>query len=70
VSVSSTVPNLIENPLDWQPLEDKIVACRLCPRLVSWREEVALIRRRAYRDQEYWGKPVPVLATARRASWW
>ena len=59
MSVSSTVPNLIENPLDWQPLEDKIVACRLCPRLVSWREEVALIRRRAYRDQEYWGKPVP-----------
>lgn len=36
-----------------------IIACRLCPRLVAWREEVARTRRRAYRDQEYWGKPVP-----------
>jgi len=45
--------------LNWQDLENKIVACRLCPRLVSWREEVARTRRRAYKDQEYWGKPVP-----------
>lgn len=40
-------------------LENEIIACRLCPRLVAWREEVAVTRRRAYRDQEYWGKPVP-----------
>jgi uracil-DNA glycosylase len=40
-------------------LETEIIACRRCPRLVAWREEVALTRRRAYRDQEYWGKPVP-----------
>jgi uracil-DNA glycosylase len=45
--------------LDWRDLENKIVACRLCPRLVSWREEVARTRRRAYKDQDYWGKPVP-----------
>ncbi len=37
----------------------QVIACRLCPRLVAWREEVARTRRRAYRDQEYWGKPVP-----------
>jgi uracil-DNA glycosylase family 4 len=37
----------------------RVTACRLCPRLVAWREEVARTRRRAYRDQEYWGKPVP-----------
>ncbi len=40
-------------------LEDEIVACRRCPRLVAWREEVALKRKKAYRDQDYWGKPVP-----------
>ena len=43
----------------WQVLEAEIVACRRCPRLVSWREQVAETRRRAYRHWEYWGKPVP-----------
>ena len=43
----------------WQTLENEVVSCRLCPRLVSWREEVARTRRRAYKDQAYWGKPVP-----------
>ena len=43
----------------WQILEAEIVACRRCPRLVSWREQVAETRRRAYRHWEYWGKPVP-----------
>ncbi|MBX3142369.1 MAG: uracil-DNA glycosylase [Trueperaceae bacterium] len=33
--------------------------CRRCPRLAEHREEVARIKRRAYRDQEYWGAPVP-----------
>ncbi len=36
-----------------------MVACRLCPRLVAHREEVARVKRRAYRDCEYWGRPVP-----------
>jgi uracil-DNA glycosylase len=36
-----------------------VVACRLCPRLVDYRERVAREKRRAYRDWEYWGKPVP-----------
>jgi uracil-DNA glycosylase family 4 len=36
-----------------------IIACRACPRLVAWREQVARARRAAYRDQEYWGRPVP-----------
>jgi uracil-DNA glycosylase family 4 len=34
-------------------------ACRACPRLVSWREQVAIVRRRAFRDEPYWGRPVP-----------
>ncbi len=33
--------------------------CRACPRLVSWREEVAKAKRRAFADQPYWGRPVP-----------
>lgn len=40
-------------------LNEEIIACRKCPRLVAWREEVARVRRRAYQNQEYWGKPVP-----------
>ena len=40
-------------------LEDQIITCRRCPRLVAWREEVARTKRKAYRDQTYWGKPVP-----------
>ena len=40
-------------------LNSQIIACFRCPRLVAWREEVARVKRRAYRDQEYWGKAVP-----------
>ena len=37
----------------------EIVGCRRCPRLVAHREHVAAVKRRAFRDQEYWGRPVP-----------
>ena len=40
-------------------LNEEIIQCRKCTRLVEWREEVARVKRRAYIDQEYWGKPVP-----------
>ena len=40
-------------------LQDEIVACRRCPRLVEHCAEVARVKRRAYRDQEYWGRPAP-----------
>lgn len=40
-------------------LRETVIACRLCPRLVSWREQVAREKRAAYRDQDYWGRPVP-----------
>jgi uracil-DNA glycosylase family 4 len=42
-----------------EKLNREIISCRKCPRLVAWREEVARVKRRAYQDQEYWGKPVP-----------
>ncbi|MGQ0723101.1 MAG: uracil-DNA glycosylase [Candidatus Eiseniibacteriota bacterium] len=40
-------------------LADRIVACRLCPRLVDHCRTVARVKRRAYRDENYWGRPVP-----------
>jgi uracil-DNA glycosylase family 4 len=44
---------------DLSALTAEIVACRACPRLVEWREDVAREKRAAYRDEEYWGRPVP-----------
>jgi uracil-DNA glycosylase family 4 len=43
----------------------EIVRCRACPRLVAWREEVAREKRRSYRDETYWGRPVPGFGDAR-----
>lgn len=43
----------------WEQVNTEIIQCRKCPRLVYWREELARTKRRAYRDWEYWGKPVP-----------
>jgi uracil-DNA glycosylase family 4 len=43
----------------WDALNNQIVACEACLRLVAWRQEVAHTKRRAYRDWEYWGRPVP-----------
>jgi uracil-DNA glycosylase family 4 len=40
-------------------LEAQVVACRRCPRLVAWREQVARERRAAFAAEEYWGRPVP-----------
>lgn len=46
-------------PPELQILERKILSCSRCPRLRAWCDQVARIKRRAYRDWEYWGKPVP-----------
>ena len=40
-------------------LDAEIADCVACPRLVAWREEVAVTKRAAFRDQHYWGRPVP-----------
>ncbi len=39
-------------------LDAAVSVCRACPRLVSWREEVAVAKRRAFADEPYWGRPV------------
>jgi len=40
-------------------LQNEIVQCRLCPRLREYTARIAEVKRRAYRDWDYWGKPVP-----------
>ena len=40
-------------------LESRVVRCRRCPRLVAWREQVALTRRAAFAEETYWGRPLP-----------
>ncbi len=42
-----------------ETLDGEVSRCRVCPRLVAWRETVAAEKRAAFRDQTYWGRPVP-----------
>jgi uracil-DNA glycosylase len=42
-----------------EQINQEIISCYKCQRLVAWREEVARVKRKAYRDQEYWGRAVP-----------
>ena len=46
-------------PFELARIERDVIACRACPRLVAWREQVAVERRAAFRDETYWGRPVP-----------
>jgi uracil-DNA glycosylase len=46
-------------PVWLKVLNAEVIACTRCPRLVVYREQIAREKRRAYRDHEYWGKPVP-----------
>jgi uracil-DNA glycosylase len=50
---------------DLERLGRRIIACTRCPRLRAYCREVARVKRRAYRDWDYWGKPVPGLGDAR-----
>jgi uracil-DNA glycosylase family 4 len=43
----------------FEALQARVVECRRCPRLVEWRERVADEKRAAFRDEAYWGRPVP-----------
>lgn len=44
---------------DLAELDRMVVDCRACARLVAWREQVAAVKRAAFADQDYWGRPVP-----------
>jgi uracil-DNA glycosylase len=52
VAAATTAPDL-------PTLDARVADCFACPRLVAWRAEVAAVRRAAFRDQQYWGRPVP-----------
>ena len=40
-------------------LRRRVIDCHACPRLVEWREQVSVDKRASYRDEEYWGRPIP-----------
>ena len=42
-----------------EQLQQKVISCTKCPRLVEYREDVARTKRRMYREHEYWGRPLP-----------
>src|ERR687898_3645415 len=54
---SSNYPNTRQERL--AQLGEEITSCRLCPRLVEWREKVAREKKAAHAREEYWGRPVP-----------
>lgn len=57
---SKQMAKITETRPSWlNELNAEVVTCTLCPRLVAYREQIAREKRRAYRDWEYWGRPVP-----------
>ena len=55
----NSLTNLLSSVVDsLAGLRDDIENCRACPRLVAWREDIAVTKRAAYRDDQYWGRPV------------
>jgi uracil-DNA glycosylase len=50
---------LTEKALALEMVQEEVVRCRRCPRLVQWREKVAREKVARYKGQQYWGKPVP-----------
>jgi uracil-DNA glycosylase family 4 len=64
-SDASEVVGLAKQATSIPELDALVSVCRACPRLVTWREEVAVVKRRAFADQPYWGRPVPSWGSAR-----
>ena len=46
-------------------LDAEVSVCRACPRLVQWREDVAVVKRKSFADQPYWGRPAPGWGSSR-----
>ena len=59
VSAADVPPSTVNGDTALTSLNAEVKACRLCPRLVAWREQVAAEKRAAYADHDYWGRPVP-----------
>lgn len=56
-------------PADLVALDAAIYECRACPRLVAWREKVAIVKRAAFAGEEYWGRPVPGFGSSAPTIW-
>ncbi|MGH3245571.1 MAG: uracil-DNA glycosylase [Trebonia sp.] len=56
---AAEVTELAASSPDLAELIARQSVCRACPRLVAWREEVAAVRRKSFRDEPYWGRPIP-----------
>ncbi len=56
---ASEVGRLAETAGGLESLTAMISVCRACPRLVAWREQVATDKRASFRDEPYWGRPIP-----------
>ncbi|MDI3315503.1 MAG: uracil-DNA glycosylase [Mycobacterium sp.] len=60
VAADSAQVSKLANAVGSIPELDALISvCRACPRLVAWREEAAVVKRRAFADQPYWGRPLP-----------
>mgnify|MGYP000849026261 CR=1 FL=1 len=59
----------VRSPADLVALDRAVVRCRRCPRLVEWREDVARVKRAAFADEDYWGRPVPGFGSAMPRIW-
>src|ERR1700752_818769 len=59
------VPSMAAAVRTVEELDAEVSVCRACPRLVEWREEVAVVKRKSFADQPYWGRPIPGWGSAR-----
>ncbi len=58
-SSAAQVASLAEAVATLDELDALVSVCRACPRLVEWREEVAIVKRKSFADEPYWGRPIP-----------
>jgi uracil-DNA glycosylase family 4 len=56
---AAQVASLAEAVETLDELDALVSVCRACPRLVEWREEVAIVKRKSFADEPYWGRPIP-----------
>ncbi|MDV3124420.1 uracil-DNA glycosylase [Mycobacterium sp. 21AC1] len=56
---AAQVRRLASDATTLEQLDAEVSVCRACPRLVTWREEVAVTKRKSFADQPYWGRPAP-----------
>ena len=57
--MNDPLPEILNGLSSVEEMNEILVECRRCPRLVAWREETARTKRRAFMDWEYWGRPIP-----------